>query len=140
MVLLTGTASGATGTFTVTSGTLEVGSAATPGVTYGGNVTVQAGGTLAGHGTVSGSVTNGGTVAPGGTIGTLTVTGNYTQGAGDTLAIEANPTTLERVGGERVGVAGGDAGADVRCGGVHGGDGVHAADGGGGCRRGRSGR
>ena len=55
-------------------------------------MTVQAGGTLAGHGTVSGSVTNGGTVAPGGTIGTLTVTGNYTQGAGDALAIEANPT------------------------------------------------
>ncbi len=97
MVLLTGTASSATGTFTVTSGKLEVGSAATPGVTYGGNVAVQAGGTLAGHGTVSGNVTNGGTVAPGGTIGTLTVSGNYTQGAGDTLSIEANPTTASEL-------------------------------------------
>ncbi len=97
MVLLTGTASGATGTFTVTSGELEVGSAGVPGVTYGGNVAVQAGGTLAGHGTVSGNVTNGGTVAPGGTIGTLTVSGNYTQGAGDTLSIEANPTTASEL-------------------------------------------
>ena len=64
-LLLTGTATGAAGTFTVTSGELEIGSAAIPGVTYGGNVVVQAGGTLAGHGTVSGNVTNGGTVAPG---------------------------------------------------------------------------
>ena len=96
-VLLTGTAGGATGTFTVTSGTLEVGSAATPGVTYGGNVAVQTGATLAGHGTVSGNVTNGGTVSPGGSVGTLTVSGNYVQGAGDTLAIEANPSTASEL-------------------------------------------
>ena len=96
-MLLTGTASSATGTFTVTSGTLEIGSAAIPGVTYGGNVAVQAGGTLAGHGTVGGNVTNGGTVAPGGTIGTLTVSGNYTQGVGDTLAIEASPITSSQL-------------------------------------------
>ena len=62
-------------------------------MTYGGNVTVQAAGTLAGHGTVGGTVTNSGTVAPGGTIGTLTVSGNYTQGAGSTLGIEADAAT-----------------------------------------------
>ena len=42
-------------------------------------------------------MTNGGTVAPGGTIGTLSVSGNYTQGAGDTLAIEANPATASEL-------------------------------------------
>ena len=92
---------------------------------------MQAGGTLAGHGTVSGNVTNGGTVAPGGTIGTLTVTGNYTQGAGDTLAIEANPTTASELVVSGSASLGGDAGADVGRGDVHGGDGVHAAHGGG---------
>ncbi len=96
-VLLTGTAGGATGTFTVTSGTLEVGSAATPGVTYGGNVVVQGGGTLAGHGTVGGTVTSSGNVAPGGTIGTLTVSGDYAQAAGGTLTLETNPATASEL-------------------------------------------
>ncbi len=84
----------------MTSGTLQVGTSATPGAAYGGSVAVQASGTLAGYGTVSGNVTDAGTVTPGGTpgtLGTLTVTGNVTQAAGSTLAIEANPTTASEL-------------------------------------------
>lgn len=47
------------------------------------------GGALGGAGTITGPVTNsGGTVAPGDSPGTLTVSGNYTQGSGGTLAEE----------------------------------------------------
>ncbi|HVN00876.1 MAG TPA: autotransporter-associated beta strand repeat-containing protein [Caulobacteraceae bacterium] len=78
------------GLTTISAGALEVGDAAHPGATLGGNVVVGAQGTLMGHGTIVGSVTNGGVVSPGGTIGTLTV-GSYTQGPGGTLAIEVSP-------------------------------------------------
>lgn len=50
-------------------------------------------GTLSGAGTLQGSVNNsGGTVAPGASPGTLAVGGNYTQGAGGSLAIEVAGT------------------------------------------------
>lgn len=50
-------------------------------------------GTLSGGGTLQGSVDNsGGTVTPGASPGTLTVSGNYTQAAGGTLAIEVAGT------------------------------------------------
>jgi len=53
---------------------------------------VVAAGTVKGSGTIQGSVTNqGGTVSPGDSPGTLTVTGNYTQGAGAQLDIEVGP-------------------------------------------------
>jgi hypothetical protein len=45
-------------------------------------------GTLAGNGAVIGNVQNGGIVAPGVSPGTLTITGNFTQTAAGTLAIE----------------------------------------------------
>jgi len=55
-------------------------------------VTVNSGGTLAGHGAVVGAVTNqGGTVMPGGSVGTLSVGGNYVQGASGTLIAQLSP-------------------------------------------------
>jgi hypothetical protein len=52
------------------------------------------GGTLKGDGTLGGPVSNpGGTVAPGSSPGTLTIRGDYTQGAGGTLAEEIAGTT-----------------------------------------------
>ncbi len=52
------------------------------------------GGTLRGVGTFTGTVTNsGGTVHPGHSPGVLTITGDYTQGAGGTLAADVAGTT-----------------------------------------------
>ena len=88
-----------TGLTTVSAGTLEVGDASHTGASIAGNATVGASGTLAGHGTVGGDVINsaGGIVAPGGSIGTLTVSGNYTQGSGSTLQIEVSPTDASKL-------------------------------------------
>ena len=56
--------------------------------TGGGSVLIAAG-ALGGSGEINGDVTNdSGTVAPGNSPGTLTVNGDYFQGAGATLAIE----------------------------------------------------
>ncbi|WP_112184789.1 autotransporter domain-containing protein [Ralstonia sp. GX3-BWBA] len=98
---LNGVSSGFAGSTTVTGGTLAVGDAANAGAVLGGNVLVNALGTLRGHGTVSGDVSSSGVVAPGGSIGTLSVGGNYTQGSTGTLAIEVSPTDASqlRVGG-----------------------------------------
>ncbi len=49
-------------------------------------------GRLVGAGTVSGSVDSSGAVAPGTSPGTLTINGNYTQGAGGSLEIEVEGT------------------------------------------------
>ena len=77
---------------TQTAGTTLVD--ATLGVQGGFLVALQ-GGTLAGNGTVSGEVSNtGGTVAPGTSPGALTISGDYTQGAGGTLAEEITGTAL----------------------------------------------
>ena len=81
-----------TGTTTVQAGTLEVGDSTTPSASLAGNVTVAAGGTLRGHGSIDGNVVNNGTVWPGGSIGTLTINGNYTQGAQGVLNIDATPS------------------------------------------------
>nr|WP_279607945.1 autotransporter outer membrane beta-barrel domain-containing protein [Burkholderia ambifaria] len=98
---LNGVSSAFSGTTTVAGGTLAVGDAANAGAVLGGNVLVNALGTLRGHGTVSGDVSSSGVVAPGGSIGTLSVGGNYTQEAGGTLSIEVSPTEASqlRVGG-----------------------------------------
>jgi hypothetical protein len=57
-------------------------------------VNVGVGGTLKGVGTIQGNVNNsGGTVAPGASPGTLTITGNYTQGASGTLDMEIGGLT-----------------------------------------------
>ncbi|WP_147432362.1 beta strand repeat-containing protein [Pararobbsia silviterrae] len=85
------------GTTEVSAGLLEVGDINTPGAVLGGNVTVDAAGTLRGHGTVQGDVADNGTVAPGGTIGTLTIGGNYTQASAATLSIEVSPTAASQL-------------------------------------------
>jgi outer membrane autotransporter protein len=99
--VLDGASSAFTGGAEVQGGTLEVGDSGTPGAVLGGNVLVDAAGTLRGHGTVQGDVANNGTVAPGGSIGTLTVSGNYTQASTATLSMEVSPTQASqlKVGG-----------------------------------------
>jgi autotransporter-associated beta strand protein len=76
------------GATSVEAGSLAVGDASTPSATLGGNVTVQAGGTLLGSGTIDGDVTNNGVVHPGNPVGTLTIDGNFTQNAGGKLVVE----------------------------------------------------
>ena len=96
------------GSFTVASG----GSYANPGgvvinlgaTTVNGTMTASVfnAGTLGGTGSIVGNVLNLGTVAPGNSIGTLTVTGNYLQGAGATYLAEFNgsgQSDLVNVGG-----------------------------------------
>ena len=96
------------GSFTVASG----GSYANPGgvvinlgaTTVNGTMTASVfnAGTLGGTGSIVGNVLNLGTVAPGNSIGTLTVTGNYLQGAGATYLAEVNgsgQSDLVNVGG-----------------------------------------
>ncbi len=51
-------------------------------------VTVQAGGMLKGSGIILGNVVNVGTISPGNSPGTLTISGNFTQGAGGTYNVE----------------------------------------------------
>ena len=94
---LNGDNSGFTGLTYVFAGTLEVGDASNTDATLGGDVNIYAGATLSGHGTVLGDVTNSGIVSPGGTIGTLTVGGDYSQGAAAALNIEVSPTTASRL-------------------------------------------
>ncbi|MEI8188111.1 MAG: autotransporter domain-containing protein [candidate division NC10 bacterium] len=84
-----------TGGTTVTAGLLMVNNTTGSG-TGGGNVTVEAGGSLGGSGVIGGSVTNSGTVKPGSSIGTLTINGNYTQGPGGKLNTEvASPLSSD---------------------------------------------
>ncbi|WP_435520881.1 autotransporter outer membrane beta-barrel domain-containing protein, partial [Burkholderia vietnamiensis] len=98
---LNGVSTAFSGTTTVAGGTVAVGDAANAGAVLGGNVVVNALGTLRGHGTVAGDVSSSGVVAPGGSIGTLSVGGNYAQAASGTLSIEVSPTEASqlRVGG-----------------------------------------
>ncbi len=97
-VTMTGNSAGFAGTTTVSSGDLAVGSSSATGATLGGNVSVTTGGTVSGHGTIGGSLTNtSGTVAPGGSVGTLTVTGNYTQGPTGTLAVQLTPAAASKL-------------------------------------------
>ncbi|MBI1826016.1 MAG: autotransporter outer membrane beta-barrel domain-containing protein [Planctomycetes bacterium] len=62
-------------------------------VEWSGTTGFIAGGALTGTGTLIGPVSNsGGTISPGSSAGVLTLSGNYTQGAGGTLAIELGGT------------------------------------------------
>jgi hypothetical protein len=98
------------GRFDVAGGMLSIGAGQTfvvaNGISQSGGVTSIAsggvlqgsatltGGTLRGAGQVTGNLTNtSGTVEPGSSPGTLTVTGNYTQGPGGTLQTEITGTT-----------------------------------------------
>ena len=86
---------GAGQTWNVVNGIAQTGgltSIASGGVLQG--AATLTGGVLRGSGQVTGNVTNtSGTVEPGSSPGTLTVTGNYTQGAGGTLQTEIAGTT-----------------------------------------------
>ncbi len=95
--ILNGNGAAYTGGTEVGSGLLEVGDVDHPSSVLGGDVTVDAAGTLGGHGTVAGNVINNGTVTPGGSIGTLTVGGNYTQARNAALAIEVGPTQASQL-------------------------------------------
>ena len=98
------------GRFDVAGGTLSIGAGQTlevvNGISQSGGLTSIAsggvlqgsatltGGVLRGSGQVTGNVTNtSGTVEPGSSPGTLTVGGNYSQGAGGTLRTEIAGTT-----------------------------------------------
>jgi hypothetical protein len=75
-------------------GLTQTGGTTTVDATLNGAVHLQ-GGTLKGTGTLGGPVDNSaGTVAPGASPGTLTITGDYTQGAGGTLAEQVAGTGL----------------------------------------------
>src|SRR6185437_5647489 len=87
-----------TGGTAVSAGTLAIGDAAHPGASVFGNVTVSNAALLMGHGSITGRLLNAdGTVMPGGSIGTLSVGGNYTQGATSTLAIEVSPNAASQL-------------------------------------------
>ena len=82
-----------TGVTNVNAGTLIVGGSLANGPATT-DVTVASGAILAGIGTIGGTVSNSGTVRPGGsgTAGELTITGNYTQTSGGTLAVDLGGT------------------------------------------------
>jgi outer membrane autotransporter protein len=84
-----------TGTTTVSSGILIVGStAALSSASIASAVVVESGGTLGGHGAVGATtVASGGTLAPGNSIGTLTVNGNLVFASGSTYAVEIDPAS-----------------------------------------------
>ena len=83
------------GTFTTGGGTVNVNGTfhAGGGTINAGTLNVNGGGLLFGGGSITGNVFNNGTVGPGNSPGTLTIIGNYTQGAGGTLAAELGGTT-----------------------------------------------
>jgi hypothetical protein len=61
-------------------------------------VTVQGGGLLKGSGVVIGNVVNVGTISPGNSPGTLTINGNFTQGAAGTYNVEIfSPQSYSRL-------------------------------------------
>ena len=100
--ILTGSNSGFAGTTMIgNGGNLIVGTASSPTAVLGGTVSALSGGMLSGFGTINGSVANSaGTVTPG-PIGTLTIKGNFAQGAGGTFVDLLTPSgaSLLAVGG-----------------------------------------
>jgi len=63
-------------------------------VSVGTTLSIASTGKVTGNGTISGNVSNSaGTVSPGASPGVLTISGNYTQGAGGKLQIELGGTT-----------------------------------------------
>ncbi len=62
-----------------------------------GSVNVASGAVLGGTGTVGGAVVNDGTIAPGESVGTLSVTGNVTDDAGSSWAIELSGATADKL-------------------------------------------
>jgi hypothetical protein len=67
-------------------------------MTTSGGVAVASAGTLGGTGTIVGTVTNNGIIAPGDAgVGTLSVTGNLTDGASSHWAIELSGSTSDKI-------------------------------------------
>jgi hypothetical protein len=102
------------GTLNIPNGTLtfNAGFTQTAGQTMlsGGSLSANSalqfqGGLLSGTGTIAGSVSNSGTVSPGASPGTLTITGNYTQGESGVLNIEL-AGTVAGTGFDRLAVGG----------------------------------
>jgi autotransporter-associated beta strand protein len=87
---LTGT-SDYVGATTVNGGTLLVNGA----LTQTSGVLVNAAGTLGGNGSITGAITNKGTLAPGAGVGTLSVTGNVTDGASSSWSIDLSGATSD---------------------------------------------
>ncbi|MFK4874000.1 autotransporter domain-containing protein [Novosphingobium sp. ZW T3_23] len=85
---LTGDSSAWTGTTTISVGKLVVGNAV--GGALGGDVTVDAAGTLGGSGVIGGSVRVDGTLSAGNSPGTLTIAGNLDLGATSRSLFELN--------------------------------------------------
>ena len=84
------------------NGHLGAGVTAFNGNTAFNLLTVHNGATLGGNTTLTGDLVNYGDVAPGNSIGTITVTGDYLQGAGATLQMEIGGSASDRllVGGD----------------------------------------
>ncbi len=59
--------------------------------------TISTGANLSGNGTIRGNLTNSGLLSPGASPGTVTVSGNYVQGAGGTYAVEISPVAFDRL-------------------------------------------
>ena len=95
-----GDSSGYTGTTSISSGTLLIGTGSgNANAALGSAVTVQSGATLAGHGALGSgagtglTVASGGTVSPGNAgIGTLTVKGNLAFNDGARYSVQTDPT------------------------------------------------
>jgi fibronectin-binding autotransporter adhesin len=81
---------------TVGGGTLLVNNTSGSG-TGTGAVTISSGATLGGTGTVGGAITNNGTIAPGASVGTLSVTGDVTDAAGSSWAIELSGASADKL-------------------------------------------
>ncbi|WP_153101960.1 autotransporter domain-containing protein [Paraburkholderia hayleyella] len=90
-----------TGGTNIAQGMLTIGDITHLNASTAGDVQVSAAGTLRGYGAVGGSVVNQGLVWPGSPTGTLSVGGNYQQGANGTLQIDVSPTSASqlKVGG-----------------------------------------
>jgi Ca2+-binding RTX toxin-like protein len=92
------------GMLDVAGGTVTIGEGQTFQVANG--IALTGGGVLEGSGQVTGNVTNtSGTVSPGASPGTLTITGNYTQGAGATLEVDVD-SAVQGTGYDHLAVGG----------------------------------
>jgi hypothetical protein len=92
------------GALDVAGGTVTIGEGQTFQVVNG--IALSGGGVLEGSGQVTGNVTNtSGIVSPGASPGTLTITGNYTQGAGATLEVDVD-SAVQGTGYDHLAVGG----------------------------------
>ncbi len=87
-----------TNLFVFGNATIAEGGLAVNGTLTANNLFVQLGTWLQGNGVIFGNLFNNGLAAPGNSPGTLTITGNFTQGSTGTLAVElASLTNFDRL-------------------------------------------